>query len=140
MSEPKNAIEQATLDLWRKGVMTADEIGLELGKSKNAIVGMVNRMRQRGVDVSRDEVVMAKRKLFHPVPKPIPVQLDDDPKGYEKGHLPVRHLNSRTCRWPYGDTRAESGVTYCGDVTMEVGRSYCREHHTKAYYSPSRRS
>jgi GcrA cell cycle regulator len=50
---------------------------------------------------------------------------------------PPRHPSppiapAKTCRWIDGDVR-EPGWRYCGQPTL-VGRSWCAEHHARAYH------
>jgi hypothetical protein len=117
-----NDAEIAILDLWKAG-LSASQTGKKLGKTKNAVIGAIYRLRKRGVDVSRAESnVLAMRP---PRMKRIAAPVERDRS--------IMALTAFTCRYPFGDARKE-GVTYCCETVERPGFDvYCRKHALACY-------
>jgi hypothetical protein len=119
------------LRLWDKG-WSASRIAIRFpGKSRNAIIGRVNRLRLKGVPIMR-------RK--EPKPGRPPTAAAKGPTGPQHkpaASLPLpataptpasaisfEQLGPRTCRYPYGDVPP---FLYCGAETWEFS-PYCAYH------------
>ncbi|WP_119304984.1 GcrA family cell cycle regulator [Dongia deserti] len=143
---------EALRRLWGQGV-SAKQIASALGGglTRNAVVGKAHRMGLAGrpspiirdgrprrprkpqsakagrkqVDDARQRAEQAKA----PTPIPPVIQLAPPPAP-----PPLREprISSRTCAWPIGDPR-EPGFHFCGATPVREGRSYCDEHHAKAF-------
>ena len=122
--------------MWAQG-MSGSTIGLRLGMTRGRVLGLIHRLRKKGVRVERAPDAREKRiarntgkpaqiyikpsKFVQP-PVPTPAQVTP------QGALPLEQLTSTTCRWPYGDVREPHGVLYCG-VQCSPEATYCDEHH-----------
>jgi GcrA cell cycle regulator len=101
--------------LWAEG-LSITQIGLEIGVSRNAVVGKVHRM---GLPKRQSPIVRSD--------KPI------EPKRRKLSPLTFQDWDRSKCCWPIGDPRA-ADFHFCGEKIME-GRPYCAEHCAKAYTS-----
>src|SRR6185503_16415532 len=130
------------LVLWGEGVSTR-LIGEQIGKSKNAVVGMVHRLGLparrspilRGVEPKKR--VWAKRAPKVTLPeikvKPLPVELVRAAalKPPPQPAKPVWIAPIRECCWPIGDPRSKS-FRFC-EAATHPGKQYCATHWEVAY-------
>ena len=120
--------------LWNAG-LTTSEIGMQLGISKNAVVGKAHRLHlsARPSPIKRSgrprlavrpmvpRLPVASGAHVHaPAPKPRPVVV---PRVVE--------LSNHACRWPIGHP-GEAGFHFCG-AQAAAGRPYCTSHCALAY-------
>ena len=100
--------------LWMEG-RAAAEIGRAMHRSKNSIIGRVNRtMLQRSEEASTE---------CH--------------DGLEL-NIELKDTKREQCMYPFGDV--QSGMTFCGRRVQE-GKSYCPHHYkvcTKEYIRNSK--
>lgn len=132
-------------DMWAAG-LSDSEIGRELGKTRNAVLGQVHRRglpsrvtlqrlphvvpvrpkkpRKFSMTIRRRAAVNVPAKL--PMPKPEPVKLAADVWAPIPGTRPVSMdaLDKGMCRWPIGEGRP---FLFCGCETVD-GASYCASH------------
>jgi GcrA cell cycle regulator len=105
--------------LWRKG-LTASKVGLEMGVSRNAIIGRLHRLGEPKRD-NRIKIFIAPRPAIAPTP------LDHNPhKSCNVGFLDVRFDQ---CREVVGH---DGLAIFCGEIIVD-GSSYCQHHHTINY-------
>jgi GcrA cell cycle regulator len=134
--------------------LSASEIGIHLGKTRNAVLGKLHRngIEKRVRKESRKDTKRGRRPkrqfvLFHQmglidknsqvrrahlvqdgyVPKP------EDPAP-EHQRKTVETLEESSCRWPIGDPQM-ADFHFCG-AEAHVGSVYCPTHHTRAYVTP----
>ena len=104
--------------LWAEG-LSITQIGLEIGVSRNAVVGKVHRM---GLPKRQSPIVRSD--------KPI------EPKRRKLSPLAVADWDRHKCCWPIGDPRSED-FHFCG-AKISDGRPYCEEHCAIAYTTSNR--
>lgn len=104
-------------DLWAAG-LTASEIGLCLGISRDAVIGKAHRLGLPGRGAAEDS--------FPPLESLQPLT----------GHAQDA-VQPSGCQWPFGDP-GEPGFRFCG-AKRHGHRSYCPEHRAKAYVKAPRR-
>jgi len=135
------------IELWNLKA-SASEIGKELGITRNAVIGKVKRLREKGVplrsfvakpkeertrvrvrEVKTDRGWVKKKEVV----KIEPVQLDFDflPPLPER-NIDILKLTPFSCRYIV-DHDQHRGAIYCGEAKQ--GRSYCGEH-TRICYIP----
>jgi hypothetical protein len=121
-----NSDEIAILALWKAG-FSGTEAGEKLGKTKNAIIGVISRLRARGFDVSRAVSVLTPHKPRPPrTPKMKTIAAPAAPPIQDRT---IMSLTAFTCRYPFGDPRSPAGVTYCCETVDRPGVTvYCRKH------------
>jgi hypothetical protein len=130
-----NTDEIAILALWKAG-LTGTQAGAKLGKTKNAIIGVISRLRARGFDVSRTGgAVPAPKKPRPPrpprTPKMKPIAAPIAPPVQDRT---IMGLTPFTCRYPFGDAHTPEGVTYCCETVERPGITiYCRKHMIACY-------
>jgi hypothetical protein len=126
-----NSDEVAILALWKAG-FSGTEAGEKLGKTKNAIIGVISRLRARGFDVSRAASVLAPRKPRPPrTPKMKTIAAPIAPPVQDRT---IMGLTAFTCRYPFGDPRSPAGVTYCCETVDRPGVTiYCPKHMIACY-------
>jgi GcrA cell cycle regulator len=112
--------------LWRKGLSGA-AVGREVGRSKNAVVGRLWRIKATERQVVRVRVPKPK-----PAPKPKRVVLQFPVREYNPHkYRNVGLLDARAdqCREIVGH---DGLAIFCGEIIVE-GSSYCQHHHTINY-------
>jgi hypothetical protein len=125
---PAEMLETLTV-LWASGA-SARDIGETLGKTRNAVLGMVHR---RGlarnphppkeidpVDVKPAKVERRSPPKTTPAPPPVVAVPAPPPGGVSFFQLRGHH-----CRWPLGGTM-EKAEFYCGAPKLP-GKSYCKK-------------
>jgi len=132
---------------WEEG-LSGSQIGEKLNMTRNAVIGMVNRLRRKGHVFARDEkeqhkkrVVEARKvreedyakrhnpKAINIIPKDL--QIENVPSlPTRSGGIELLDLKLNSCRFIIsGD---ETPVKYCGE--MQTRGSYCAEHYSICYY------
>jgi GcrA cell cycle regulator len=120
--------------------MSFQQIGKELGMTRNAIAGRVSRMRRRGELDNNYNVVVARitpgkpvEKYYQPpktAPEPAPkpkVKVQVEPDA-DVGGVHLLDLREDDCRFPIGETAR--GYFFCGEPRRDHKTRYCAEHHT----------
>lgn len=131
---------------WAEG-KSAGVIAGETGRSRNAVIGRVHRMklatRLRRVATRR----LPKKPRGPRLPRsttstkpPRPVENVTVPRApiLPPLMLGLMDLTPNMCRFPYGDPK-EPGFGYCGHPKAS-GSSYCGGHHHVVYRPPERRA
>jgi GcrA cell cycle regulator len=125
--------------------LTCAQIANEIGVSRNAVIGKLNRLglsrgrspaapRPRSSDVSmRRPQVLTQRSLLKALFASGPVA--DDVVSPEPCSL--LNLAPRKCRWPISGAGTVD-FTFCGNATVD-GMSYCAGHARMAYRGSSGR-
>jgi len=135
---------------WREG-LSAAQIAQALGKglTRNAVLGQVKRMRDRGAD-------MNLRVAAHPPPEALvpvaPVAAEDTRRApitapvvpvettYDHvapthpGLLRIMDLQPHHCRWPLNNALG-GDFYFCGARTSGA-KPYCETHRAVAYVAP----
>jgi GcrA cell cycle regulator len=126
--------------------LSCSQIAAEIGVSRNAVIGKINRL-----GLSRPKVVVArepapKRSAWRPRPLTQHQILMDLPPGplslEEAAYIPsgprcsLLELSPGKCRWPISDPGTES-FCFCGNGQVE-GLPYCAGHARMAYKSAAR--
>jgi GcrA cell cycle regulator len=138
---------------WEAGV-SARTIAADLGASRNAICGLVNRNHWRTPNTPLNPAPRKKRaaRVLSPTGEPLPCRapairrthsptpqppLERDPApAIADLDIPIEQrctlleLGPNNCRWPVGDSRSPD-LFFCGAVPMEDG-PYCRAHYLRA--------
>jgi GcrA cell cycle regulator len=110
--------------------LTAQQIAIELGITRNAVIGKCHRLK---LPLPMRPAAAPERKRkprLKPIwkPRPAPAVTVCAPVA---GAVSMIDLTSQTCRWPlWEDDRAPR--LYCGAQVI-TGGSYCREHSGLAY-------
>ena len=133
--------------------LSARQIGDELGRTKNSVIGLCGR---KGITLQRKlggprKRVPTKGSTSAPKEPPMHVrqcQGGNMPQRPEDRPIPPKMqpvqpevskargvdatvaVGPRECRWPFGDPRTPE-YRVCGQLTAEAGLSYCPEHEAK---------
>lgn len=140
--------------LWDEG-LSGTQIGLRIGRTKNAVIGMVHRLMlpARPSPLPNGPVRNHKKLLRAP---PITLAPLSSLAGAGTIHIPTRSLAprttpskrpattpepkreqvvrkgpQRTCEWPFGEP-GNPGFHFCGQPAA-FGRPYCADHVKIAY-------
>jgi len=137
--------DQEIVDLWQ-GNVTAQEIADRFEITKNAVIGRVTRLRDKGYDLRKREnpakvEAMPKRTS---IPKPVipwvsepPVDPITEPKiAHVMGPKNIMDLKMDDCRYIINDGPAPFFL-FCGDP--KAGKTYCAAHHKLCYVRPPSR-
>lgn len=114
-------------ELWKAGV-SASRIAAELGCTRNAVMGRLNRvglLRNGGLParITRVKTPRAPRPA-----KIIPPEITDQEIPVEQ-RVSLLELTRDTCRWPVGDPQ-EEGFFFCGAKPEKSG-PYCPAHRAR---------
>jgi len=138
-----SSIDQKIVDLWQDNV-SAQSIADTLGITKNAVIGKVARIRNRGYDLrKRPSVpVINIEELRTPIKKPliawVPV-LVEEPENEPEVALKEPHISGPKtlmdlkiddCRYIIEGERAPLFL-FCGQ--LKASKTYCAAHHKLCY-------
>ena len=150
--------EQLAAELWRQG-KSAQEIALDLGRTRNAIIGKMNRLGitknefRKSSDTNEDESAEGhtdeniKKSSESDFNTDDNISEDSSTRYNDEGELQdsiiytpgeehrisLMYLTNKTCRWPIGDPSTRN-FWFCGKPS-ESGKPYCTEHSDLAYQS-----
>lgn len=141
------------------GMMSASEIGNEIGVTRNAVIGKLQRMgltlkanpgpRAQKSRTSVPSIAATARPIMRPLAEPEPPPIDAEPdtsdipeaseEWFAKAELKlpgcsIMELTGETCRWPLTDG---APWRFCGCEPIP-GVPYCPAHTRKAYAPHSR--
>lgn len=109
------------------------QIANELGKTRNAVAGVLLRIR-----TGKEQVSIAKPKprlraspkpKSEPMAKPRPTYKMRSVETAPQGAKELHELAALECRWAYGD----GPFLFCGHPT-NLKSSYCEKHHNIVYW------
>lgn len=144
-------------ELWEKG-MTSGQIAEHFKISRNAVMGVVHRLRNQGKIKKREQdkktpVKLPKlggpltmRKLLKKIKTKKKAKSVNqielpfsfiEPEIVAPSNCSIMELTPSTCRYVVGEVRAEKTL-YCGNKVHD--RNFCREHFKMCYYTPSKAS
>ena len=122
--------------MWNAGESASAIAAVLKGKSRNAVIGKLNRLGDLGGVQARAKP-KAPRRAVAPKPAPKrpavkrePVERDEMVQPAPaplRGTVTLETVGYRQCRYPMGDPRKGAAMPMCGHKTDE-GRSYCDAH------------
>ena len=119
-----NDLDSEIIRLWGEK-LSASQIGSILCITKNAVIGRVNRMRKKGVDV--ESRAMAKASIPRiPILEPIEEEIEVE----NQIGIPFESLTLRTCKFVI-DGDHPRYFRFCGEPV--TSKSYCKTHHSLCY-------
>jgi len=157
-----NEQEKMILDLWEKG-FTGSQIGEQIGKTRSAVLGKLNRLRKQGfvdykVQIKRVET-QKKAANYKPIEKKLKPTIESRPgrvpfvfkiKNRDRQEpvfikptrihngepVTLMELDMGMCKYAVSDETSPVHM-FCGkDVYKRV---YCEEHHKLCYIEPTSR-
>jgi len=155
---PQSSWKEWQIDIlkveWPQGKLSATDIGILVGKSRNAVIGKSHRLKLGNRAPSGDKRTGENRKERPPPPLRIKVgsapkiemaiikKKAIPPRFYPnaaplttKPPISIMELGTNTCRAPVGHG-SDGLVVYCGDFTF-ADKPFC-EGHCAMYYVPPR--
>jgi len=121
-----NDLDNEIQRLWGEK-LSASQIGSILCLTRNAVIGRVNRMRKKGVDVeARAFPKTAVARI--PVAMPVEEELDAEPES--QVGIPFESLTLKTCKFVI-DGDHPRYFRFCGEPVTT--KSYCKTHHALCY-------
>ena len=135
MSWTEQEVETAK-SMWNAGESASAIAAVLKGKSRNAVIGKLNRLGDLGGVQARAKPKAPRRAVApkpapkRPVVKRDPVRDDElvPPAPSMQGKVTLGTVGHHQCRFPMGDPRLGQDMPMCGQRTDE-GRSYCEAHH-----------
>jgi hypothetical protein len=116
--------------LWQRGD-SASEIGRQISKTKNAVIGMA---RRQGLP-PRESPIRPRKPA---APTPMPPKLHDGKATFVAARplkLAKPTKSTRSCLFPMWPDGADPTHEYCGK-RVQPGSSYCKQHHAICYHVP----
>ena len=162
--QPRHDLKQQIKVLLHKG-MSRREISIELGVTKNTIIGQVTRMKEKGElegfadNAMALKTIAAKRKkyaenvmrrakleaarLLKPRKVSAPklgvvltaVEVPVEPSNPNKIGIFLCETVTNSCRFPVG--YYEDQHTFCGKASCSLKKPYCEEHYKIVWVKPS---
>lgn len=121
---------------------SAAQIGAQMGKTRNAIIGRMHRAGLWGKDsphvptVRKIPAIRRNRRRARPwIPAADAAAQENEPAAVlveapvaeERGPCTLMELRSSSCRYPLGEV-LEPAKLFCGQERI-TGSAYCQEHH-----------
>jgi len=127
--------------MWNANHSSA-EIAAKYGVTRNVIVGLMKRARDRGEDVIKKQAATGGRRKKVVKPKPTVPELSNKakvlpfrakfvPKTVVPGHVLITDLEYQQCKYPER-TNKEGQHLFCARPTND-NRVYCEKHHKLCY-------
>ena len=119
--------------LWEAGELSASQIGVALGMTKNAVLGqrlrmgLVPRKKTPKAKQSRSHPFMARVPVKFTAPSPLPLTSLDKFNAALPRLGSILELTEDTCRWPVGNP-GQPGFGFCCQPVDQVS-PYCAGHH-----------
>ena len=121
--------------------LSCGQIAREIGVSRNAVIGKINRLQlsrchgaiARQPERKRPRVLTQHHILMAVRAAPLPAADTLVPNG---GRCSLMELNESKCRWPINDPGAEN-FCFCGNQAV-AGLPYCAGHARIAYQPAAR--
>ena len=130
--------------------LTCAQIAREIGVSRNAVIGKLNRLglsRGRAPAAARPERgdtarmrrphVLTQRQILRAVYAQAPASAETPTPIVSLARCSLFELAHDKCRWPLSDPGAED-FSFCGNSVVS-GLPYCSGHARMAYRVPARR-
>ncbi|MDE2738147.1 MAG: hypothetical protein OXH47_01340 [Paracoccaceae bacterium] len=121
------------VNMWKEG-KTATEISNKISKSRNAVIGKLNRLgvqkpnsnvtNETSLDKDENKATQDKQLNGQSAGNLQETQLEDR-------RLSLLYLNEKTCRWPIGDPSTKN-FWFCGKPTL-LNKGYCAQHSELAF-------
>lgn len=147
VNRKRNPVAGRVVELWNQGTMTASEIAAQLGTTKNAVIGIVNRARAKGLitrpfDVTKannakqvEQTAPIRITIKKPTKSPTPLSAQEQPSlTWKVTPMPkaktgkyLWDLNDRDCRFP--TSRTANHHIFCGEAIRDSRTRYCEHHH-----------
>jgi hypothetical protein len=135
------------VDMWNTGASSSD-IAHEVNRTRNSVIGILNRLREKGYSVNRKAALKTKPDLKRRKVREVKTsrgwvrQRDIDikqiliraKKNYSENPsvgMTLMDLKSTSCRYVI-ETHSKHGTLFCGNENYK--RSYCEEHFRLCYY------
>lgn len=123
--------------------MSAGQIGLELGLTRNTVGGKLHRLglrpgaprnagRKPGSKNSPQQRAERQQKSSNLRVRFEQIEVVDLPPEQSAHAVPLMKLNANTCRWPMGDPRDLDKMRFCGTAPKN-DKPYCDRHCRMAY-------
>ncbi|MCY3726737.1 MAG: hypothetical protein F4X24_05630 [Rhodobacteraceae bacterium] len=124
------------VNMWKEG-KTATEISNKISKSRNAVIGKLNRLGVKKPNSNATNETSLDKEENKATRDKIDKQLngqsagDTQPTQLEDRRLSLLYLNEKTCRWPIGDPSTKN-FWFCGKPTL-LNKGYCAQHSELAF-------
>lgn len=118
--------------MWEEG-KTATEIAKRISKSRNAVIGKLNRLGIKKPNAAANKDPIQDQAMKDPPGSTDNVKKENDSQQIkvEDQKLTLLFLNEKTCRWPIGDPSAKN-FWFCGKPA-QLNKRYCAQHSELAF-------
>ena len=122
--------------MWKEGY-TATEIALTITKSRNAVIGKLNRLGIKKpstaapIKNSKARVRKQPTDVNGSTKGNDQADNDNEDNKLEDQKLTLLFLNEKTCRWPIGDPSTKN-FWFCGKPA-QLNKRYCAQHSELAF-------
>lgn len=131
---------ETTTEMWKAGC-SARDIANRIGKSRNAVLGMLFRRGITRPSWSRMSDVMLRHRIKgRKIAKEKAAKVRDNPtppKGVTPLLRPLLELGACQCRYPYGGHADPGEMRFCAILCSGPG-VYCSYHAKICYTSPAK--
>ena len=132
------------IELWQSGT-TSGEIGRIVGKTRSAVMGVIDREKKKGAElrghISKPKKEIVEKKIeVEPVKEKVEIMPVKTPEkiisfferrkpAAERRNIRIFELENSSCRYIVAGEGVNS--IFCGD--RKVGRTYCPAHMALCY-------
>ncbi|MCY4184351.1 MAG: hypothetical protein OXC82_14345 [Rhodobacteraceae bacterium] len=124
------------VNMWKEG-KTATEISNKISKSRNAVIGKLNRLGVKKPNSDAANEASSNKDENKATDDKVDERLNGRSTGDLRGaqledqRLSLLYLNEKTCRWPIGDPSTKN-FWFCGKPTL-LNKRYCAQHSELAF-------
>lgn len=136
-----NEEDEIMIEMWNEGI-SATLIGSHVGRTRNAVIGRLFRLRKQGLILRNNgpqhkppkKKIINRKKTKEEIKEAvIQKRLRNEEAKQKKHGKIVTDLGPNHCRYVIGEPNGIQ-TRYCSDTIYK--RSYCAEHHALCYYTP----
>jgi hypothetical protein len=124
--------KEKIVSLWQEG-KSGDQIAEEIGSTRNAVIGFINRERKRGVEL-RGAIKVVRPMRIKP-PKKIISIFERRLPASKRENLRLHELAPTSCRFIVAGEGLHA--VFCGKP--KEYQSYCKHHASLCYVPPKKR-
>jgi GcrA cell cycle regulator len=123
--------QQQVLTLWEEG-HSSGNIGNALGMTRGAVMGIVHRMKRKGLAQPRISATLILKKLNVPLPAREPIVVRKPKKVFDQEPQPLVLCEINGCKFAVDWDHKEKRHLFCNKTSVP-NKSFCSQHYDVVY-------